>query len=410
MPVESRRLWSRIEYLARFGPSSGGGITRLAYSDEEKGATRAVEGWMRAAGLQVRYDAAGNLFGRLKGRRSGPAVLTGSHLDSVPNGGNFDGVAGVLTALEAVESLAEEGRLPDSPLEVVSFQGEEGSRFPVGLLGSSFLAGTFPGEPAALKDRAGTTLPDALRAYGLTGADPRTALAGPGEYAYFLEVHIEQSLLLESRGIPCGVVTGIAGLVQYRAVIEGRAEHAGACPMDLRRDALAGAAEMVLAAERAAVDSDPATRATVGLVRTFPGAANVIPGRVEMTFDIRDLDESRRDRCASRIREEFRALLARRRLSGAMEQVNISAPTRCDEGVMRAIEEAAAAAGIPTVRLPSGAVHDGANVARLCPIGMIFLRSRDGLSHNPAEYTSPEDLEAGALLLRGALERLGGLA
>ncbi len=407
MKINAERVNERLAYLSRFGAAADGGIIRYALSPAEKAATDTVAKWMEEAGLEVRRDAVGNLFGRLPGRREGPAVLAGSHLDSVPHGGNYDGPAGVLGALEAVQSMREQGLVPEYPIEVVSFIGEEGSRFPYGLLGSSFFAGTFPYEKlTTLTDREGITLAEALAAYGADPEHARAAAVKPGTYKAYVEMHIEQSGLLESKGLPVGIVSGIAGMRQLRGVIRGRAEHAGACPMELRRDPMPAAAEVILEVERAARESDSATRATVGFVQAFPGAANVIPKAVELSFDVRDLDGDRRDACIERIRRFFYQVCERRGLEGEWELLHTSTPIQCDPGVIGAMEEAAAHLGLEPFRLPSGAVHDAANVARLCPVGMIFLRSRDGLSHCPQEYTAPEDIAAGTALLAETLWRL----
>lgn len=407
MQINAARLAERLAVLQQFGGTATGGLTRYALSPEEQAATATVAGWMQEAGLAVRRDAVGNLFGRLPGRRSGPAVLTGSHLDSVPNGGHYDGPAGVLGALEAVTSLQEQGLVPELPIEVVSFIGEEGSRFPWGLLGSSFMAGTFPYDRLdTLTDRQGVTLAQALDRYGARPAEARSAAVGPGTYSAYVEMHIEQSGLLESKGLPMGIVSGIAGMQQLRGVIQGRAEHAGACPMTLRLDPLPAAAEIILEAERAALESDPATRATVGFIQVQPGAANVIPAQVEMTFDVRDLNEQRRDACVERISRSFAEACRRRRLEGELQVQHISSPIQCDPAVIAAMRAAAQGLDLEPFELPSGAVHDGANLARICPVGMIFLRSRDGLSHTPLEHTSPADLAAGTALLAGTLWRL----
>jgi allantoate deiminase len=363
---------------------------------------------MRDAGLATRRDAAGNLFGRLAARAEGPTLLTGSHLDSVPHGGNYDGPAGVLCAIEALQTLRENGVVPARPIEAVSFQGEEGSRFPAGLLGSSIVAGAFRESPQELRDRDGVTLADALRGAGLDPARLADARAEPGRYAAYVELHIEQARLLESKGLACGVVTAIAGMLQFHGSIHGRADHAGACPMDLRRDSLAAAAELVLEVERAARESHPDTRATVGLVHPHPGAANVVAGRTDFTLDIRDQDEGRRDACAARVRAALEGIAARRGLTAELAETHAAPPVPCATEIVAAIEAAAAEAGIAVTRLPSGAVHDASNLARLCPVGMIFVRSRDGVSHSPAEYSSPEDLAAGAQLLMGALRNLAG--
>lgn len=408
MQINAARINQRLTYLSQFGATPEGGVKRPALSQEEQAATAAVARWMEEAGLQVRQDAAGNLFGRLLGRRQGPPVLSGSHLDSVPSGGNYDGPAGVLGALEAVESMREQGLVPELPVEVVSFIGEEGSRFPHGLLGSSFVAGTFAyAQAASLKDRDGIALPDALRNYSANPDALRTAAVAPGAYAAYVEMHIEQSGVLEARDLPVGIVSGIAGMHQWKGIIRGRAEHAGACPMDLRRDPLPAAAAIVLEAERAARESGPTTRATVGFIKATPGAANVIPASVELTFDVRDLDAARRDACNARIEAYFRAVCAERGLSAetGLEQ-HSAPPTVCDPAVIGASDAAALALGLQPFVLPSGAVHDTANMAAICPVGMIFLRSRDGLSHCPQEYTSPEDVAVGTQLLADTLWRL----
>lgn len=410
MQINADRVNQRLAFLTQFGRTPDGGVTRYALSAEEKAATDTVAAWMAEAGLEVRRDAVGNLFGRMPGKRPGPAVLTGSHLDSVPNGGNYDGPAGVLGALEAVQSMREEGLVPQFPIEVVSFIGEEGSRFAWGLMGSSFVAGNFPYDQLeSMKDRQGVSLAEALRAYGANPEAARTAAVGAGAYSFYVEMHIEQSGLLESRGLPVGIVSGIAGMRQLRGTIRGRAEHAGACPMELRRDPLPAAAEVVLEVERSARESGPTTRATVGLIQARPGAANVIPASVELSFDVRDLDGDRRDACVERIRSYFRAVCERRGLSGEMELQHASTPIRCEPAMVRAMEEACAALGFEPFLLPSGAVHDGANMAAVCPVGMIFLRSRDGLSHTPLEYTSPEDVAAGTQLLASTLWKLANV-
>lgn len=405
--INAARLNAHVVYLTRFGKTEDGGVSRPAFSEAEKAATETVAGWMKEAGLAVRRDAVGNLFGRLEGRRPGPAILTGSHLDSVPHGGHYDGPAGVLGALEAVQSLAEQGFVPESPIEVVSLVGEEGSRFPYGLLGSSVLTGTFPvAEAATIKDREGISIAEALRAYGGDPDALSTVAVRPGAYAAYLEMHIEQSGLLEARGLPVGIVSGIAGMRQLKGVVRGRAEHAGACPMSLRLDPMPAAAEIILAVERAARESDSATRGTVGFIQARPGGTNVIAAEVELSFDVRDLDAGRRDACVEHIRREFQAALDRRGLTGELELQHTSTPIRCDERLVREIESACADMGLEPFRLPSGAVHDGANIAAICPVAMIFLRSKNGLSHCPQEYTSPEDLAVGTALLAETLKRL----
>lgn len=407
MNINAERVNQRLQHLSQFGSTLDGGVTRFALAAAEQQATETVAAWMKEAGLQVRRDAVGNLFGHLPGKRSGPAILTGSHLDSVPNGGNYDGPAGVLCALEAVTAMREQGLVPELPIEVVSFIGEEGSRFPYGLLGSSFLAGIFPYDQIeSITDREGVSIAEGLKAYGCDPAAAREAAVAPGTYAAYVEVHIEQSGLLESKNLPVGIVSGIAGMRQLRGMIRGRAEHAGACPMELRRDPMPAAAEVILEVERAARESGPTTRATVGFIKANPGGSNVIPASVELSFDIRDLEAERRDACVERIKAFFHSSCERRGLTGDMQVQHTSTPIRCDGRIIAAMAEASDTLGLEPFQLPSGAVHDGANLASICPVGMIFLRSRDGLSHTPLEYTSPEDIAAGTALLAETLWRL----
>lgn len=402
--INAARVNEHLAHLHQFGLTADGGVTRYAYTPAEQAATEQVARWMNEAGLSVRRDAVGNLFGRLEGKRPGPAVLTGSHLDSVPHGGHYDGPLGVLGSLEAVQSMREQGYVPELPIEVVSLVGEEGSRFAHGLLGSSVLTGEFPLEEAdRLRDRDGVTLAEAVRQNGMDPALLPTAQVKAGTYAAYVEMHIEQAGLLESHNLPVGIVTGIAGMHQLQGVIRGRAEHAGACPMELRRDPMPAAAEVILAVEQAARESNPATRATVGFVQAHPGASNVIPDAVALSFDIRDLDGARRDACMERIKSVFAQVCQRRGLTGEMELQHSSRPTLCDPQIMGVMESSARQLGLEPFRLPSGAVHDGANVAALCPVGMIFVRSRDGLSHCPQEFSSPEDIAAGTALLAQTL-------
>ncbi|HWI62747.1 MAG TPA: hydantoinase/carbamoylase family amidase [Symbiobacteriaceae bacterium] len=230
MQINATRVNDRLAYLTRFGTTPEGGVTRYALSPAEKDATETVAGWMAEAGLEVRRDAVGNLFGRLPGRRPGPAILTGSHLDSVPNGGHYDGPAGVLASLEAVQSMKEQGLVPEFPIDVASFVGEEGSRFTHGLMGSSFLTGIFPyDEIDRLKDRDGVTLAEALRVYGCDPSSAMAAAAQPGTYKAYVELHIEQSGMLEAKGLPAGIVSGIAGMHQARGVIQPGGREGGPC-------------------------------------------------------------------------------------------------------------------------------------------------------------------------------------
>lgn len=398
---------ARIEALARHGATPSGGVTRPVYTPAERAAAAEVARWMEEAGLAVREDAVGNLFGRWPDR-PGPAVWTGSHLDSVPEGGWFDGVAGVVAGLEAIAAIRRSGAEPRYPLELCVFVGEEGSRFPGGLLGSrAVVAGIDPDE-LQVRDAEGTSLAEAMRACGLDPARAGEARRRPGEVVAFVELHVEQGPLLERAGVPVGVVTGIVGLSFLSGEVRGRADHAGTTPMDARRDSFLAVAELALAVERSARELGPPAVGTVGRVSCWPGAPNVVPGRAEFTVDLRDLDLARRDRLEQVVRATFREILARRGLEGELRQTARVDPVEVPPWLVELIEEAAREAGVPTLRLPSGAGHDAMVVARIAPAGMIFVRSRGGRSHAPEEWSDWDDLAAGAAVLAGALARLAG--
>jgi len=389
--------------LAAIGATPDGGVTRLALTAEERRAMDLVRGWMEEMGLETRRDAVGNLFGawRPAGVQGAP-VMTGSHVDSVPHGGRYDGTAGVVTALAAVRALQQAGHVPSRPIEIAVFTGEEASRFPVGLLGSTAVTRGLTEEELDRVDAGGVRLRDALP--DPAGLD--AARIPPGGVAAFLEVHIEQGRVLEDAGVPVGVVTGIAGPAFFRGWLRGAADHAGATPMPLRRDALAGAAEFVLAAEQIARSTGPTTVATVGWLRPHPGAGNVIPGLCEFSLDLRDIDLDTRDRAEAALREALAGIAARRGLEWGLEETHRVDPVTVPGWLVDVLERVAAEAGVPTIRLPSGAAHDAMMMARVAPSGMLFVRCRDGRSHTPEEYAAVEDLTAAADVLAGALAML----
>lgn len=404
MQINAARLEQRLLTLAQIGATPEGGVNRWAFTPEDRQATDLVMGWMREAGLQVRQDAGGNVFARKPGRREGPRVLAGSHLDSVPQGGRYDGPAGVLSALEALQTLVENGIETELPLEACVFVNEEGSRFAGGLLGSSLLGGQFdPADLDRLHDPEGVSLREAMAAFGADPSRVETCKAQPGELAAYFEVHIEQAKVLEDKGLPVGIVSGIAGIAQFRITIRGRAEHAGATPMAYRHDPLVGAALVVQEIERAAREAGPSSRATVGFITARPGGANVIPSDVTFSLDIRDTDADQRARVIQRIHTYLETVCADRGLRYEWQQAVMTPPVVLPDRMVGLLKETAVEQGHEPFMLVSGAAHDGMNLAELCPVGMIFLRSREGLSHNPAEFTAAADLAAGAQLLLGAL-------
>lgn len=397
--INSDRLWDRLMQLGAIGKQEAGGITRLSFSAEERAAKNLVAGFMREAGLAVREDEVGNLIGRKEGRNpDAPVVLIGSHLDSVPNGGNFDGPLGVLSGVEVLQGMNEQGIETEHPIEVIAFTDEEGTRFGFGMIGSMGIAGKLKPEHLERTDKSGVSIADAMRQSGFDPERISLAARKPGSVKAYVELHIEQGKVLESRGLPVGVVSGVAGPLWLRFVLEGEAGHAGATPMTLRRDPLAAASEIMLSIEREASRTGTSV-GTVGQMQVFPGGVNIIPGRVEFSLDLRDVNESIRDEVEQRIMQEAEAICERRGVKLAVELLQRIPPAVCSEEIQAAAREACASLGFEPFTLPSGAGHDCMQLVGLCPIGMIFARSRDGISHNPDEYTSKEDCTAGAEVL-----------
>lgn len=407
--IDAERLWSRLFALAEIGRSEDGGITRLSFTEEERAAKDLVASYMRKAGLKVREDAAGNLAGRREGRvRDAPVVLAGSHVDSVRNGGNFDGPLGVLGALEALQTMNERGVETERPVEVIAFTDEEGARFSFGMVGSRALAGHLAPEDLDHEDADGISIARAMRASGLDPARIGDAARAQGSVHAYVELHIEQGAILESRDLRVGVVTGIAGPVWLRLTVTGEAGHAGTTPMNLRRDALAAAAQIIEITEQEAARTGTSV-GTVGQLELRPGGINIIPGSVSLTLDLRDIDEDVRDGVEVRIMREARLICENRGVELDTETLQRLPPAPCSALVRNAARAACEELGFEPFELPSGAGHDGMHLTELCPIGMIFVRSKGGLSHNPAEYSSKEDCAAGAnVLYRTLLELAGG--
>jgi allantoate deiminase len=401
MKLRGERLARDLERLAAFGRDPEGGWTRPALSLADAQARAYVRAEMLAMGLAVGHDEVGNLIGRRRGARDDAPVVTGSHLDTVPRGGRFDGPLGVAGALEAVRALDEAGVTTGRPIEVVVFTGEEGSRFPRGTIGSAAMAGDVPvAEILSLVDRDGARFLDALAAYGDAGA-PRPARRPAGSVHAFVELHIEQGGVLESRRIDIGAVTAIQGLIQHVARVRGDANHAGATPMNLRRDALAGAAEMVMAVERIAVEVGAV--ATVGRLEVEPGGYNIIPGAATFSIDLRAPEAGILDELDRQIRADLIATAEQRALHLELVRRQRVEPGPCAEAVIAAVERAAAEAGASVVRVLSGAIHDALHMGSLCPTGMIFVPSVAGKSHCPEEETGLEDMLRGCEVLARTL-------
>ncbi|GJD93281.1 allantoate amidohydrolase [Methylobacterium iners] len=398
-------IMERLDALAAISAEAGA-ITRLYLTPEQDRANTLVMGWMREAGLSARVDAAGNVIGRLEGPVAGsPAVVIGSHLDTVRDAGRFDGPLGVVTGIACIEALRREGaRLPFA-VEVVGFADEEGTRFGAALIGSRAFAGDLDPAILARTDAAGITVAGALRGAGLDPARIGEAARKPEEILAYLELHIEQGPTLERAGLPVGLVTAISGATRLSVTLSGEAGHAGTVAMAGRRDALAGAAECVLAVETRCAGG-PDLVGTVGTLAAMPGAVNVIPGRVTFSLDLRSPDDAQRRAALADIEGHWAGIAARRGLALHHTLTHDAPSTPCDEGIGARIAHAIEAEGLPVLRLPSGAGHDGMAVGRIAPIAMIFVRCRGGISHNPAEFASLDDIGAGARIMLRTLRSL----
>lgn len=404
--VNIDRLRRDLEQVSRFGATGQpGGVTRTSFSPADQQVRRWLADQADHHGLTMRTDGIGNVFLRLPGGGDSPAVWLGSHLDSVPNGGAFDGALGSLAALEAARRLIEE-RIPlHRPVEVAVFADEEGSYHH--LCGSTALIRNYePDELATLRGRDGDRLVDALARMGWDPqAATRTAVP-PGTVHSYLELHIEQGPVLETRNIQIGVVTGIVGLGGGELVFTGRQDHAGTTPMQLRQDPLRGAAELLTGLPELAAAVSDAAVATCGIVTAEPGATNVVPGTCRLWLDFRDPDLDRLLELEQAVVAAARRAGDRHQLEVAYHRHSITDPVRLDERMQQLVESAATGLGLSTLRMPSGAGHDAQNMARLAPTGMIFVPSVAGRSHSPAELTTWDDVENGGNVLLAAAHQL----
>ncbi len=401
--INAERLRTRLVELSEVGRTPDGGVTRFSYGTEHAGAIRRVSRWMREAGAEPAVDAWGNLFGVVPGEAGTLSpIAAGSHLDTVPNGGVFDGALGVVAAVEVAAAFRDAGVRPRHPLLLLAFAEEEGTSYGTGCLGSLGIAGRAPA-PEALHDAAGRSAADALRAFD-TGL-PRRAVPMP--MAAYVELHVEQGPVLASRDTPLGVVDAIVGIA--RAVLEfvGEANHAGTTPMDVRHDALWGAADLVGAVRRLARDSGGRAVATVGRLQVTPGAANVVPGRAEVTVEVRSPDGALLDALCGHVDEEARACAGRYGLSLEVARTwRSEAPVPLNRSIRDEIAAAAGDLGWPIVTMPSWAGHDAKILQALVPAGMIFVPSVGGVSHSPREQTAWDDVGRGAQTLCRTIERL----
>jgi len=401
LSVNGNRLWQSLMDLAQIGATPKGGNCRLALTALDGQGRDLVTGWMRDAGLTVRVDQVGNIFARRAGRNDALApVMTGSHIDTQPTGGKFDGCYGVLAGLEVMRTLNDAGVQTEAPLEVAIWTNEEGSRFVPVMMGSGVFAGKFPLETALnARDAKGIAVRDELQAIGYAGTDP---VGGRPVDAYF-EAHIEQGPILEHEEKVIGVVTGSLGLRWYDVTVTGMEMHAGPTPMSIRRDALFAASYLLQAVVNIANANQPHGRGTVGEIHAHPGSRNVIPGQVRFTTDLRHEDEATLTRMDAAWRETCREIAEKHGVTVDVKDVQYFRPTPFDPDLVDKVRQGAAQRGLAAMNIVTGAGHDAVYMAAVAPTAMIFVPCKDGISHNEIEDAQPGHLEAGCNVLLDAM-------
>jgi ureidoglycolate amidohydrolase len=405
LEVDKNRLISEIEALALISDAEAPAVTRIVFTPTDLKARAWFLARCQEAGLALRQDAIGNVFARWNGEDpNASAVGTGSHIDAIPNAGKYDGVVGVLGGLEAIRALRQGGFIPKRSIELILFTSEEPTRFGIGCLGSRLLSGSLSAEAAnKLTDKDGASLEQVRRAAGFEG-ELETVKLPAGHYEAFVELHIEQGSLLEQKQIPLGIVSKIAAPSSFRIVVEGAGGHAGGVLMPDRHDALCAASELILAIEHQAKSSEsPDIVATVGICEVFPGAVNSIPSRVQLSVDIRDTDLRRRDSLIATVDASCRAIAEKRGVTIRQELVNADAPGDCAANIVETLSESCRKHGLTFLTMVSRAYHDSLFMSRLALVGMLFIPCRNGYSHRPDEYASPDDIARGALVLAETL-------
>ena len=405
MRINRKRLEDTFEELGRIGETAGGGLTRLALADEDKRARDQMVAWMKAAGLRVSVDQMGNIFGERPGSEPLPPVMMGSHVDSVPTGGKYDGQLGVLCALEAIRTLNDERVPTRHPVTLAIFTNEEGARFQPAMIASGVMAGKIALEDAYnARDKNGIRLGDELERIGYLGSEPCV----PRPIRAYLELHIEQGPCLEDEGRSVGVVEGIVAIAWSRLTLRGVQDHAGPTPMRIRHDALMAAAEIVRAVRAIPGRVSPEMVATVGRLDVSPNITNAIPGRVVLSVDIRDPKDENVTRALGLLEGAVKDAAASEGVGYELEHYWRVPLTSFHPEVVEVVERAAQSLGVPYRRILSGAGHDAQYMAAICPAGMIFVPSRNGRSHCEEEFTPMDDIEQGANTLLGAMLELAG--
>lgn len=401
--IDGERLASRLEEISKIGRLESGGVYRQGFSKEEKDAKALVSKWMTEAGLTVETDAAGNVFGRLVGQDDSQSIASGSHLDTVPAGGNFDGVLGVLAALEVAEAWQANNYKPQKSFEVVIFTDEEGARFSSGVFGSRAFMGYLDDDLlASLEDDKGQNLSEVLKNYG--SSLEAFKKVSRRDWTFFVESHIEQGKRLEKQNLPVGIVSGIAGQSWLEIEFTGLAGHAGNTPMNDRQDALVAAGQFVSDIEAFPSEFSETAVATVGKFEVLPNGANVIPETVKLIVDIRDIFEESRDQLLNKIHKHAETIASDRGISCSVKRTSSVKPIPIEESYKKELKSILDDMGIDSLEVPSGAGHDSMNIGLEIPVAMIFTRSKDGISHNPKEWTDLNDIVLTTQVLKQFLE------
>lgn len=406
--INSKRLHERIFELAQIGKIGDTGVCRLALSKEDLKGVLLVRSWMIEAGMDARIDPFGNLIGVLRGAdTTAPVLMLGSHIDSQPYGGRYDGVIGVLGAIEAVQTMVEKGFRPARNIEVAAFCDEEGCRFNKGLFGVRGMTGRLEEGELDRTDKNGMTRREALLEFGCDPDEFAGYTFQEGRIGAFLELHIEQGPVLEALGQPIGIVSGISGPVWWTVEMTGFAGHAGSVPMPMRQDALVGCAKVIVGLNELACQVPGApTVGTVGSLTVFPDSRNIIPERVSFTIDFRDIDLARRNRMEEQLLSLIDAVSSEHGLTYTIREDTKSDPRYCASGLKTLMQKQAAEMGLAPPELMSGPFHDSLAMSYVCDYGMVFVRCKEGISHNPREYSSPEDIELGVELLYRTARKL----
>ena len=414
LKVNRERLWRRIEIMGHIGADQRGGTSRFSWTEDYKKASIQLIEWMQEIGMETHTDTVGNLFGKLRGKTEKKPVLTGSHLDTVPQGGRFDGIAGILCGLEAIQTMVENGIMPLRPIELAAFINEEATQFLGGCMGSKAICGVLPLNYADIcfDKSTGKSLRQAMEEYGM-GTDPDRIMdskKGRDDYFAFLELHIEQGTWLLEHGYPVAIVDTIAGIRQFYITFNGMSAHAGGMPMEKRHDAFMGAAETACMLEKKVIRTGTGARGTVGFVEIVPNEHNIIPSKAVISVDFREADDFVWQDIYDEINLFAKEQCRKRSLTYEITDTLVEPPCHCSRIICDEIEKAAERLGFLCPHMVSYPAHDAMEMGKLYPVGMIFLRSSNkGLSHCPEEYTLPEDLEMGANILLHTLLNLSNI-